>query len=862
MAWLDDIVRDLRFGARMLRRGWGVAVVVVLSLALGIGANTAIFTLIESTLLRPIPVKHPERLRLLTWKEQRGGWVRPNYGYRSAVFGTFYEQQPTADGGLMHTDFPPRLYRAFRRESALFESVFAFKELGRVTVVADGNAEALNCFLVSGDFYRGLEVSPAIGRAIGPEDDVATAQGPVALISYQYWTRRFNRSPSAIGKTITLNDVPVRIIGVNPEYFTGIEPGANFEIWATLNLPPAVYGHLRHGADSATPAVRSFLDEEDAWSIPMMGRLRRGVPEAQAQKALDALFQAEVDADPGPLSAFLKAPAKRPRFLLQSASRGVDYLTQRYDRLFLAVLTLAGFVLLIACANVANLLLAKSAVRQRELSVRLAIGAGRWRIARQLLAEGLLLAAMAGVMGVIFGYWTRNGIPALLSTPWRPSPFDTSFDPVVLAVSIGITLLTGVLFSLAPMWESRRVDVSEALKEGSRSSAGLSKLRLGRLLVVFQIALSILLLTGAGLCVKTFANLRRVPLGFQPKGVVAFSVDPPRLSYPPERLSGLPDRLRERLSTIPGVASATFSGATGYTLVELPNHLPQSVATAGVGSRFFETMGIRILQGRAIDERDHAGGLRAAVVNEGFARIFFHAENPVGRTFAGSGHAVWQIVGVCADWRVDRLLNPATPAFYSAFVQEPYAGSIDFQIKTAPGYEGRMVKRIGEAVRAMDSRLVIADAHSETQQIDNVLAPQRLLASLAEIFGALALALAAIGMYGVMAYAVARRTNEIGIRMALGARPAGIAWIVIRETIVLSLAGFAIGLPAILGAGRLLDYFSGPEWRSVFLYGLKPADPLAIGFAALVLASAALLAGYLPAHRAARIDPMAALRHD
>jgi predicted permease len=525
-------------------------------------------------------------------------------------------------------------------------------------------------------------------------------------------------------------------------------------------------------------------------------------------------------------------------------------------------------VLLIACANVANLLLTKSAARQREISMRLALGAGRWRIARQLLAEGLLLAAMAGVVGVILGYWARNGIPALLSTPWRPSPFDTSFDPVVRIVSIGMTLLTGVLFSLAPMWESRRVEVNDALKDGSRGTAGLSKLRMGRLLVVLQVGLSVFLLAGAGLSVKAFTNLRDVPLGFQPKGVVQFSIDPPRLSYPPERARILPARLQERLGAIPGVESATFSGVNEYVRIEAAR---RTVASLGIGSGFFETMGIRILYGRGIDRHDEANGqpngLRAVVVNREFARDLYHDENALGRTFtAGPDNTTYEIVGVCADWRVDRFRFPVTPAFYRALTQEPYAGTIDVRIKTAPGVEeraeARLIEQVRGAVRTVDPKLVIADAHTELEQIGNAMAPQRIMASLAEIFGGLALLLASIGIYGVMAYAVARRTNEIGIRAALGARPGGVAWIVLRETLLLAAAGIAIGLPALLGVSPVLDLFFGTEWRSGFADGLKPNDPAVMMLAALVLALAALFAGYIPARRAARIDPMAALRHD
>jgi predicted permease len=794
------------------------------------------------------------------------GSAEPNLGYRSPTFGTIYEQRDTPDGGLMHTDFTPRIYREFLRESAVFESLFAFKELGRVTAVVDGSAEAVNGFLVSGDFYRGMEISPVIGRAIGPQDDVPSQEGSVVVISYKYWTRRFARSASVIGKTITLNGVRATVIGVNPEYFTGIEPGAHFEIWAPLNLPPSVYGYLQHGADFKAELGLAPLEEENAWSIPMMGRLKPGVSDLQAQSALNALFQTQVDANPGPLAGFLKEPAKRPRFLLQSASRGVDYLTERYDRLLLAVFALASLVLLIACANVANLLLAKSAARQREISLRIALGAGRWRIARQLLAEGLLLAAMAGVAGMIVGYGARNSIPALLATPWRPSPFDTAFDLKVLMVSFGITLLTGMLFSLAPIWQSRRVEINEALKDGSRGTAGLSKLRMGRLLVVLQVALSVFLLVGAGLCLKTFTNLRNVPLGFRPEGVWLFGLDLPRPGYPAERVGALLTQLQDRLSAIPGVASVTFSGSPGGIGIAPANQKPAQAfpvyaSFIDVGSRFFETMGVRILSGRAIDQHDRLNGPPVVVVNQELARRLFHDENSLGKTFRDSHDMTYQIVGVCADWRVDRFREPIRPAFYGAFMREPHAGSATFEMKVARE-EGSLETRISDMVRSIDPNLAATDVHTEQQQIKYALSEERFMAALAAIFGALALLLASIGIYGVMAYAVARRTNEIGIRVALGARPASITWTVLRETMLLAATGVAIAIPGVVSLSPILDHTLAPAWRASFAYGMKPNDPSTIAGAVLALALAGALAGYLPARRAARVDPVVALRHE
>lgn len=844
---VDNLRQDLAYAVRMLRRTPAVTAVAVLSLALGIGANTAIFTLIESTLLRPVALKNTDRLRLLSWRSFGGGWEAPNIiGSQTPTYGWTYEQHQAPGGGYVHVVFSPTLYATLLNNNRVFESLFGFKEIGRVTGVVDGAAERVNAFLVSGDFYRGLEVAPVIGRPIGPADDVAALEGQVALLSYQYWTRRFARSPSVIGKTISLNDVPVTIIGVNPEYFTGIQPGAEFDIWAPLHLPPAV-------------SPNAPLDRDKVLSIPMMGRLRPGVSDEQARSAMDAVFQAQLDVDyPG------RVKSPRPKFLIQPGARGLDYLTQRYEQPMLALLGLAGLVLLIACANVANLLLAKSAVRQREISLRLALGAGRGRVARQLLTEGLLLASMAGIAGVILGYWTRNAIPALVTAPWKPNPFDTAFDFRALLVSLAITFFTGILFTLAPIWQSRRVEVNEALKEGARSSASLSKLRLGRLLVVLQVALCVLLLAGAGLCVETFRNLQSVNLGFEPKGVLLFTLDPPRLRYPSDKTLALFAQVQERLDEIPGVSSSTFTGERYTDWIAPAGQKPQQTADAGVSYRgvssdFFKTMGVRVLYGRDIEARDNAAGLRGVVVNETFAQKFFHRLNVTGETFLGFTGTQYQIVGVCEDWR-DQIRGMIWPTLYGPSTQ-PSRFDGAFAVKTA-GDEAGVAKRIPQAIESIDPELPVTDLRTQQQQIDDTYSQERLMASLAGLFGGLALILAMIGIYGIMAYAVARRTNEIGIRMALGARPGGVTWMVLRETIAVAATGVLIGVPLVLLAVPLLDRIVAPESRDGFVLGVKPDDPMNIAVAAAILVVAACLAGYLPARRAARVDPMTALRQE
>lgn len=829
---------------RTLWRSPVVTAAAVLSLALGIGANTAIFSLIESTLRRPIAVKGLDRLRLLAWKEVDGGWVAPNVGYLSSAFGSIYEQG-VVDGGILHTEFSPAVYHEFLSRATVFENLFAFKELGRATAVVDGNAEPVNCFLVSGNFFRGLEVSPALGQSITPENDVRTAEGQVAVISYDYWTRRFGRDPSVLGKTVVLDEIPLTIIGVNPAYFTGIEPGARFEIWAPLSLAPALTG-------------RPWLDDARQWQIPMIGRLKPGVSDPRAQSELNALFQAHIDADPGPAASMLRDSAKRPRFLLEPAARGVDYLGPRYDRMMVTLFALASLVLLIACANVANLLLAKAAARRREISLRLALGAGRARIAWQLVIEGLLLAGMAGLAGVLFAFWTREGIPALLNTPWRPSLFDTSFDMTVLLVSPGMTVLTGILFSLAPVWQSHRVDLNVALNDSNRSTASLSKLRVGRLLVVLQAALCVLLLAGAGFCASTFTNLRRAPLGFKPAGLLLFTVDPPRLRYSGDQTIQLMSRLQERIGLVAQVQSVSFS---------------RSFRDASVGPGFFETMGIPIVGGRSLNEHDSQSDPPAAVVNQAFVRRFFPGENPVGRIYKDSDQRAHRIVGVCADWHFDRLRDPFQPTLYTLLAPmgkplpiDPAAAHgpsspVTFEVRIA-GSESDAIKQIRRAVSEVDSNLTVFDVRSANQQIENALSQERLLAALAAVFGGLALILAAIGIYGVMAYAVERRTNEIGIRVALGAQPRRVLVMVVRETLTVAAVGAAVGVPTVLAVIPAINHFLAPGWAVNFAYGTKPDNPLTIALPVVALAGTAVIAGYVPARRASRVDPAIALRHE
>jgi len=584
---------------------------------------------------------------------------------------------------------------------------------------------------------------------------------------------------------------------------------------------------------------------------------------------LDAMFQRQIKLDYPEIKE-----DEAPHLFVESGARGIDYLASTFGAPLRVVLTLSVFILLIACANVANLLLSKSAARRREICLRIALGAGRRRVVRQLLTEGLLLASIAGVLGVLAGYWCRNAIPALLQIPWRPSPFDTTLDTRAILVSACITLVTGVLFSLAPTWQSRRIAVNDVLKEGSNTTASLSKLRLGQLLVVLQVALSVLLLAGAALCVRTFTVLKSKPIGFNPEHVLLFDLNTPSGDLPEDRLTTLFQNIQQRLGEIAGIKSATFSkfammsGWQLNTSIRL-NGEPRELARQRfsiqhyVGSRFFETMQIPILYGRAFDEPDRSKLVKAAVVNQQFGRRFFQQENPVGKTFGvAQSKAVYQIVGVVADAHLNNLRDPVVPTYYSYWSFEPDVGSVTFEVRI-DGDKAGIVKQIRDTIRSVDPELAVREMRTQEEQNMTMLSQERLLASLATAFGLLAVILSCIGIYGVVAYMVARRTGEIGIRMALGALPGRVLWMVLRETLLLIGGGLAAGIPAMLALGPVLDRaMARPYTTGRFLYELDARNPATLTAVALTLFFIGFASGYLPAYRASRIDPMTSLRRN
>jgi predicted permease len=836
---LDELIADGRYACRQLRRSPIFTAVAILSLALGIGANSAIFSLMEAV-WKPIPIHEPERLGLFSWVSGPRQLMNSSWGF-------WYR---TVTNGRASTSFSYPVFDALRRQQSVFSAVFAFKPIGRVTAVVDGEAELVQAQLVSGNFYGGVGVAPIKGRAIVPQDDVRGGTETVAVISDGYWARRFGRSPFAVGARIRVNQVPVTIVGVNAPGFTGVDPGDRPDVFMPLNTQPLVlpWRYARTG---------SLLEDPDYWWMLVMGRLKPGVSRAQAQSALEVAFQQAINA-----TLPDRTDRDQPQFRLLAGSRGQDNLWEAFGTPLFMLVALAGVVLLIACANVASLLLARAVVRRRELSVRLALGAGRWRIVRQLLTEGLALGVVGGALGLVLAYWTRNAIPELLRPSWASGDiqFSAEFDVRVLVVTIAVTIGTTVLSSLAPIWQSLRVEINAGLKDGGRAATNVAVALRGKWLVVFQVCLSVLLLVGTGLFVRTLSNLRAVSLGFRPERVVLFAIDPPRARYVGHARKELFERLDDAIGALPGVEAASLSetpllsGGGSQTRVGPNGRTPGPSDTAwvnNVGRRFFETMGIPILAGRSFDEHVGETSPPVVVVNQQFVKEFFPHENPIGRTLR-NGNLLFEVVGICGDTPFGRLRAPVPPTFYRHFTQAGDPGAMTFEARTVAG-ETAIISGVRAAVRAIDKDLPVFDVRTQAQQIDALLSRERLFVALTSAFAMVALVLASIGIYGLMAHGVSCRTSEIGIRLALGAERRDVLVMILREASSLAALGAAIGVVAAAALSRYIR---------AMLFGITPADPATIAGAVAVMMLVALLAGWLPARKASRLDPMIALRHE
>lgn len=833
---LESLFFDIRYGLRGLRKNPSFTAVAVLSLALGIGVNVTIFTLAQEVLLQKLAVPHPDQLRLLHWSA----------GEKRVIHSTWGTFDKTPSGEFTSTSFAYPVYQEIRRENTVLGDLFAFKVFGQVTVSSDGQPEQVTGEFVSGNFYQELGVGTAFGRPILPADDVIASPGPVVVLSDAYWTRRFGRSPSIIGKSIEVNRTSMTVVGVNPPDFTGAaEPQSSPEIFVPFSMQPLILPY-REGP---------LLTQSDRWWMLVMGRAKTGVSDEAARASLNVVLDRAVRNN-----MVVGKDDAVPRLDIGPGNRGLNFVQESFGQPTYILMALAGFVLLLACANLANLLLARASSRQREMSVRLALGAGRARIVQQVMTESLLLAIMGGTSGLFLGYLGRNIIPRLMSNSWQPAPFSAHFGWPLFAFCAGVSVLSGLLFGLAPAWQATRVEIHAEVKEGTRATAKRSRALAGKSLAVFQIALSLVLVAGAGLFVRTLINLSSIDPGFRPQNILLFDIDLPATRYPAPKDIALHRQIEQELLSVPGLESVALSAEplvaddisdTDFIPAETPkiSGVAMEAYYNAVGQDFFSTMSIPILYGRSFDSRDTETSPKVAVVNQELVKKFFPNTNPIGKIF---NKERIEIVGVSANTRYRDLRSEVPPTFYVPYRQVEYAGQMTYEIRTHLPVRS-VLPGIRDAVRSVDKDLPLIEVRTQTDQIADTMSHERIFATLTAGFGLLALILASIGIYGLMAYNVARRTNEIGIRMALGAQPATIGWMVLRETLTLVIVGVAIGLPAIWMMSRVI---------ASLLFGLSPHDPFTITAVVFLLLVVGIIAGFVPSRRATQMDPTVALRHE
>jgi len=845
-SFFGGILQDVRYALRMLRKSPGFTAVAVLTLALGIGANTAIFSLINAIILRSLPVKDPQHLVLFQWESDK--WP-PHFsmtGWKSG-FSFSYEE-----------------FKEFSAQKNVMSSVFAFAPLGfneqNTTVGINGEPTLADGAMVTGQYFSGLGVTPLLGRGITDADEIPGAPR-VVVISYVYWTRRFARDPSIIGKSVTLNGIPFTIVGVTPGNFYGISVGTEPDLWVPFDDKPNMrpWSMPPGGTDSV-------FTERDWLCLNIIGRLKDGVTREQAQGALDAVFHQFVTTDWHP-----PKESDIPHSILAPGSQGLpvvqDYTAQPIYMLMVAV----GLLLLIACANVATLLLARANSRKKEISVRLAIGASRSRLIRQLLTESVLMSALGGLLGLVFANRGTQALIALISRANNGTMIlDAGTDSRVLFFTFLVAMLVGILFGLAPALRASKADLLSAMKDNVSAVSDLRKKhRPGESLIVVQVAASVVLMIGAGLFVRTLANFKSHDFGFDQRNLLTFGLNPTRAGYHDARLVNLYTQLLDRIQALPGVRAATliqnapFSGwSSKNSSVSVEGSAQNNPSKSGmywqgVGPDFFSTMGIPIVLGRGIQRTDTAASPKVAVVDETFTKKYFPGGNPVGHRFSLSSKydpaTSYEIVGVVRPAELTDVNPGVHPKGYASYAQFPKTlGQMFFEVR-AEGPPATIVSELRNAVHQTDASLPLIGLKTQAEETSEALSFQRLFARLTTIFGLLALLLAMIGLYGMIAYAVTRKTHEIGIRMALGAKPTNILGMVLRQGITLTLIGVAFGVVATLGATRLI---------SSMIFGVSPYDPLTFVAVAAILSIVALLACYIPARRAMKVDPMVALRYE
>jgi predicted permease len=857
---MNGLLQDLRYGIQMLIKQPGFTAIAVLTVALGVGANTALFSVVDAVLLKKLPVKEADRLVLFkqSYDRERFG---PG-GYNGS------NQRDPETGLTVGTSFPLQTYLRFRQQPGALTDVMAFSSVD-INLNADGQAEVVSAQVVSGNYYTLLGVPALLGRTLTDADDNLTAT-PVAVLSHRYWTRRFGGERSVIGRQVNLNNIPFTVVGVTPAGFEGtMQVGSTQDVSVPLSWEPKLSGD------------RTMFRGAGVWFLRLMGRLKPGATIEQARANLEAPFLQSVQehraarqARPGQ-SPLRKLEAKDyPRLLADSGNQGEMNSRRFYAKPLRLLLGVVALVLLIACANVANLLLVRASSRQREIAVRLALGASRWRLTRQLLTESVLLAVIGGGLGVLFALWIKDGLLAVGDWAGREmNALNPRLDLRVLGFTLGLSLLTGIVFGIIPALRSTKLDLTPTLKDASRGSSAHTRSWLSKSLVVVQVSLSVVLLIGAGLLIRTVRNLHSVETGFNTKNLLLFSVDPSLIGYKDERLADLYQKMFARVEAVPGVQGVTLSAfpllasaetSSSVFLVGSPLGPNGRAAEAGglyfhtVRENFLQTMEIPLLLGRSLTPHDDARAPRVAIVNQTFAKKYFPNESPIGKRFSFESDLSdpIEIVGLAKDAKYTSQRDDTPPTAYLPWLQnldEVRSGT--FEVRTT-GDPNNFVGAIRQAVSEVDSNLPVDKVKTQIEQADDTLAIERLFAKLLSLFGLLAQALAAIGLYGVMAYSVSQRNHEIGIRMALGATRSNVLNMVLKQGLLLTLVGVALGLASAFALTKYLDSLT------TMLFGVQPRDPLTFGVIGVLLVLVALMACLVPARRATKVDPLVALRYE
>ncbi|HUQ87150.1 MAG TPA: ABC transporter permease [Vicinamibacterales bacterium] len=830
MGFASSLIRDLKFAVRQMRQTPIVSGVALLSLALGIGANVAIFSLVNALILKPLPVYEPDRLVIIGFDDPRA----------------------------VNTSLTNPQWEYIRDQQHVLVSVAAYGN-PRFNLASGGETRNAQGLFVSGRFFDTLGVTAHLGRTFTADDDRRGGgpDGPVAVLGYGFWQREYGGRSDVIGKSIALDGHPFTIIGVAPRDFRGVQIGRAFDVATPLGTEPIIRGK------------ETQLDGRSSWWLTVVGRLAPGQTQAQAQQRLrDFVPQLREATLPHDWRAEdLKEYLNEPITLLSGAT-GISSLRDRYSRALYVLLGIVSLVLTIACANMANLLLAQSVSRRKELAVRLSLGAGRWRLVRQLLVESIMLSTLGAIAGLLIARWGSGAIVAMLSTRTQIVDVNLAMDWRVFAFTTAVGVTTGLLFGVAPAFRGTRLTPADALRDHSRGVvSGGGRFQIGHALVAMQVALSFVLVFGSSLFVRTLVALTTQEVGFESSHVLVGNLDTRATATAPENRLQMFTRVREAIAAVPGVEAAAtsfvtpVSGSTWNLEINVPGYAAnerRGVLFNGVSPNYFKAMSTPLLAGRDIAETDRPGSSNVVIVNEAFAKKYFSGDSPIGKTFTIVGFnkenpdRVMQIVGMVANAKYQRLREAAQPIMYAAFAQERQLFSGNRIVIRTSGDPFESRNAIVQAITSVHKDIAVDFKRLDEDLGANVL-QERLVATLSGFFGGLALLLAALGLYGVMSYTVTRRRNEIGIRMALGAEPRKVIGLVLKNVAIITIAGLIVGAAASVGTGRFIN---------TLLYNLAANDRTMIFVTATTLALAAAIAGYLPARRAARIDPMAALREE